>query len=351
MKEFILNNDQFLDFVNLASGFFAPLTGFVNKNDFISIAENITLTNGEVFSFPIILSAGNNNPDGATTLKAIYNGKEIGFLEIEEIYTIDAVLIHKLFKTNSLNHPGLKKIIENGFSFIAGKPVLTDKNIYNEMDILTPEISKDYFQKMNWKNVVGFQTRNPIHRAHEHLQRIALEVGDALFINPLVGWKKNGDFTEEAINAAYSVMIKDFYPSSRVYFKGLRTSMKYAGPREAILHAIIRRNLGCSTFIVGRDHAGVGNFYEAYEAHELIRHTLKKHDIGINFLLLNEPVYCTKCEQMVSSNTCKHQGGDIKQISGTLIRELINNKEVPPSYMMRKEVFQAIIEQNNIFIG
>ena len=180
------------------------------------------------------------------------------------------------------------------------------------MDSLKPSETKMLFDSRKWKTIVGFQTRNPIHKAHEYLQRLGLEMCDGLFINPLVGWKKSGDFTQEAVMAAYEVMIERFYPSDRVYLAGLKTQMRYAGPREAIFHALIRRNLGCTHFIIGRDHAGVGNFYGEYDAHKLASELISKYDLGIELVLTREPYYCEACKEIVTDKS--YRNADAKMI-------------------------------------
>ena len=186
-----------------------------------------------------------------------------------------------------------------------------------------------------------------MHKAHEYLQRVALEVCDALFINPLVGWKKVGDFSEEAVMNGYQTMIDEYYTGLNIYFKPLRTPMRYAGPREAIFHAIIRRNLGCTHFIIGRDHAGVGEYYSKYEAQELARKIISKHDLGIELLLLSEPYYCKKCEQIVSDKTCNHSDEYIQKISGTQIRAMLAEGKRPSNIFMRPKVADSIIALND----
>jgi sulfate adenylyltransferase len=203
---------------------------------------------------------------------------------------------------------------------------------------------------MGWETIAGFQTRNPIHNAHEHLQRLALDLCDALFINPIVGWKKIGDFTEEAVLVAYRKMIDEFYPQDRIYFAGLKTQMRYAGPREAIFHAIIRKNLGCTHFIIGRDHAGVGGYYGPYDAHVLAKELMEKYDLGINLLLFNEPYYCTKCGFVVSNKTCAHEKTHRVEISGTRIRKCMNDGEIPESILMRPEISKELLKLKTIFI-
>jgi len=209
---------------------------------------------------------------------------------------------------------------------------------------LMPSDTKAYFKSKNWETIAGFQTRNPIHKAHEYLQRVALEVCDGLFINPLVGWKKVGDFSEKAVVSGYKTMIDEYYKGLDIYFDTLKTPMRYAGPKEAIFHAIIRRNLGCTHFIIGRDHAGVGSYYGKYEAHELAKKIIADNDLGINLLLLSEPFHCHKCGQIVSDSTCSHDEQYIEKISATKIRSMLAQNKRPSELYMRSEISDSIID-------
>jgi len=205
---------------------------------------------------------------------------------------------------------------------------------------LTPAETKKIFKQNNWLTVTGFQTRNPIHTAHECLQRKALEITDGLFIQPLIGWKKKGDFTPEAVVKAYEKMIARFFPPHRVQLAMLRTPMRYAGPREAVFHALIRRNFGCTHFVVGRDHAGVGNFYGKYDAHKLCR---QFNDLGIKILYLQGPYYCKKCGTVVTEDDCRHGPEQAIPISGTEIRSLLSQGKVPPRELMREEIADVLL--------
>lgn len=347
------DDDTLLDFLNLANNVFFPLEGFCDSKDFRTIIDNCELSNNEVFTIPILLPVSEKiikNISNIEKLDFSYKGKMIGQVVIEDFYKTTKEDFYKLYGTSDENHPGLNKQLRKGLNFIGGKVILTDKSFLEKYTISNPIKTKEIFKTNNWKTIVGFQTRNPVHRAHEHLQRVGLEVCDGLFINPLVGWKKVGDFTEESILLAYSTMVKEFYPQNRVYFDTLRIAMRYAGPREAIFHAIIRRNLGCTHFIIGRDHAGVGDYYGKYEAHELAKEIMQKHSLGIELLLLHEPYFCKKCEQIVTEKNCSHSGNDVIKISGTIIRSMLTNKQYPPKEMMRKEIYDSIIKANEIFI-
>ncbi|ADG94581.1 Sulfate adenylyltransferase [Arcobacter nitrofigilis DSM 7299] len=348
-----LNQELLQDYINIANGLFYPLEGFMNSSDYHSVVDNMTLANGEVWTIPICLDI-----DYDTYMKVVdseklnltYNHKLIGYILIDDCYMIknDEVII-KIFGTKDINHPGVKKELLKHKYRIGGKIIVKDETIL--ADNLKPKEIKSYFKNKGWNTIAGFQTRNPIHKAHEHLQRVALEVCDALFINPLVGWKKKGDFSEEAVLTGYKTMIEEYYTGLNIYFDTLKTPMRYAGPKEAIFHAIIRRNLGCTHFIIGRDHAGVGDYYGRYEAQELARYLQSKYNLGIELLLLSEPYYCKKCSQIVSDHTCKHTKDFIQKISGTQIRNMLAKGKRPSEIFMRKEIADSIIQlKENIFI-
>lgn len=348
-----LNEELLQDCINITNGLFYPLDGFMSSLDYHSVVNKMTLSNGEVWTIPIGLDI-----DYETYIKAVenkqlflyFNTNEIGYINIDDCYTVDINNdILKIYGTNDNKHPGIKKEKSKSKYRIGGKITITDTSILKHS--LKPKETKEYFTLKGWKTIAGFQTRNPVHKAHEHLQRVALEVCDALFINPLVGWKKVGDFSEEAVLNGYQTMIDEYYVGLNVYFDTLKTPMRYAGPREAIFHAIIRRNLGCTHFIIGRDHAGVGDYYGKYEAQELAKKILADHDLGIELLLLSEPYYCKKCAQIVSDKTCKHGNEYIQKISGTQIRTMLADGKRPSEIFMRPEVADSIIKLNkNKFI-
>ncbi|MCD6096498.1 MAG: sulfate adenylyltransferase, partial [Thermoprotei archaeon] len=203
------------------------------------------------------------------------------------------------------------------------------------------------FQAKGWRTIVGFQTRNVPHLGHEYIQKAALTFADGLFINPLIGWKKPGDFKDEVIVKAYEVLIKSYYPRDSIVFSVLRMDMRYGGPREAVHHAIVRKNFGCTHFIVGRDHAGVGNFYGPYEAWELFR---EFPDLGITPLFIREAFYCKKCGGMVNEKICPHDEKYRYRISGTMLRKLIKDRKSIPKYIMRPEVAEVVFSFNNPFV-
>lgn len=344
-----INEETLQDVINIETGLLAPLTGFMGVEDFRSVVHHCRLADGQVFPLPITLDLPPEQfeqlaPGDRLTLA--YAGEPVAELDVDSKFQMTQEDIAIVFRTSEDAHPGVRKERERSACRVGGPVRLTDRTLL--ADALKPEDTKQVFLEKGWKTVVGFQTRNPIHKAHEHIQRIGLEVCDGLLINPIVGWKKTGDFTQEAVMAAYHRMIREFYPQGRVYIAGLKTQMRYAGPREAVFHAIIRRNLGCTHFIIGRDHAGVGGYYGAYDAHTLAREL--EPDLGIQMLLTREPYFCKKCGQIVTDKHCAHYETDRVEISGTIIRKYINDGYIPDEIMLRKEIFDAILNCGQIFI-
>lgn len=344
-----INEETLQDVINIETGLFSPLNGFMGEEDFRSVVNCCHLADGQVFPLPITLDVPAEQFEqirlgGNLTLE--YLGKPVAELDVKSKFRMTEEDIRAVFHTLENAHPGVRKEQERSACRVGGTLRLTDRTLLN--NALKPEETKQIFAEKGWQTVVGFQTRNPVHRAHEHLQRIGLEVCDGLFINPIVGWKKTGDFTQEAVMAAYHRMIEAYYPKNRVHIAGLKTQMRYAGPREAVFHAIIRRNLGCTHFIIGRDHAGVGGYYGAYEAHALAREL--EPELGIRLLLTREPYYCKKCKQIVTDKHCSHYSTDRIEISGTIIRKYIGDGHIPDEIMMRKDIFEAILKCGQVFI-
>lgn len=344
-----INEETLQDVINIETGLLAPLAGFMGAEDVRSVVDRCRLTDGQVFPLPITLDVPPEQFADVRigeTLTMEHGGRLVAELEARSKFTMTDGDIAAVFRTGEDAHPGVYKERSRSACRVGGPVRLTDRSLL--ADALKPEDTKGVFAEKGWKTVVGFQTRNPIHKAHEHIQRIGLEVCDGLFINPIVGWKKTGDFTEEAVMVAYHRMIEEFYPGERVHIAGLKTQMRYAGPREAVFHALIRRNLGCTHFIIGRDHAGVGGYYGAYDAHDLAR--ALEPELGIHLLLTREPYFCKKCGQIVTDKHCAHYETDRVEISGTIIRKYISDGYIPDEIMLRREVFEAILNCGQVFI-
>lgn len=351
-----LSGKQACDLEMIAIGAFSPLKGFVGKADFESICKDMRLANGTIWPIPITLAI-----DDATKSQlkvggraALYHGDGtlLATMAIEEIYPHDKKLeFPSVFRTEDPAHPGVKQVMEEGQWLVAGPidvitvtPEVEPGEQFTEYR-LPPSETRAHFQKAGWKTIVAFQTRNPIHRAHEYLTKCALEICDGLLIHPLVGETKPGDIPADVRMACYKVLIDNYYVKERTLLSVMPAAMRYAGPREAILHAIVRQNYGCSHFIVGRDHAGVGNYYGTYDA-QTIFDDLKPGDLKITPLKFEHSSWCKTCEAMTSAKTCPH-GNDHKVfLSGTKVRELLEKGQRPPMEFSRPEVADILIESS-----
>ncbi len=347
-----LSYDVAVDVENIAHGVFSPLEGFLVQEDYLHVLYDMRLSNDIPWTIPIVLDVDPSEIAGikeGDDVALVYNGKPIAVMKVEEIYGWDKKEHAKqVFKTTDTNHPGVSKTMQMKELLIGGPIDLIDHVPSRfEKYLLWPAETRILFREKGWKTIVGFQTRNAPHRGHEYVQKAALTFVDGLFVHPLVGWKKKGDFRDEVILAAYEALIKHYYPKDVVVLAVLRTAMRYAGPREAIHHAIVRKNFGCTHFIVGRDHAGVGNYYGPYEAWEIFN---EFPDLGITPMFIREAFYCKKCGGMVNAKICPHSSEHRLRISGTKIREMLLKGEKPPEYMMRPEVAEAILSFDKPFV-
>ena len=346
MSTITLSDDQYQELKNIATGVFAPLTGFMEEVQLNHVVSHMSLPSGEVFTMPILLDIDKdcaNSLSGLKRVDLVFKQTIVGYIFPRSFFTCNREEVaRKIFGTSDHSHPGVSNFLQLKEIFVGGSIELLDvgpTEIPN--NDLPPQDVRDVFKKRGWKKIVGFQTRNVPHRAHEHLLRIALETTDGLFIQPLIGKKKLGDFTPEAIITGYKALIEGFLPQDRVLLGTLSTRMRYAGPREAVFHALIRRNFGCTDFIIGRDQAGVGNWYGLYEAQEL---ALKlEPDLGIRIMALKGPYYCAKCDGIVTENSCPPDHFKYtEQISGTYMRQVLKEGNIPNSHLMRSEVVTAL---------
>ncbi|HLF06513.1 MAG TPA: sulfate adenylyltransferase, partial [Thermoplasmata archaeon] len=340
------------DVENLAGGGFSPLDGFLDRAALDSVLREMRLPSGTVWSIPLLLpvAAGPGAEEGEEVILRGSSGTR-ALLEISEVYDFDRdVIASRTFGTLDPTHPGVEMLKASPGRFAAGRVTLL-KAAPPKFDgfSLGPEQTREVIGKLGWKTVAGFQTRNVPHLAHEHVQKTALNLVDGLLIQPLVGWKKPGDFTDEAILAAYGALVESYFPAERVLLSVLQTSMRYAGPREAIFHAIVRKNFGCTHFIVGRDHAGVGKFYGPYDAQKIFERFDPK-EIGVEILRLSEAFVCRKCGGPQTDRTCPHKADDRLSISGTKFRALLTDGKNSDSSLVRPEVLAALQRQPRLFV-
>jgi sulfate adenylyltransferase len=342
-----LTERQTADFEMIGNGGFAPLTGPQGSEDWKSVVEDMTLSTGEYWPIPITLATDLDFSEGDAVELESDEGAALGRLQVEEIYERDLEAeAENVYRTGDKEHPGVAAIYEDGARCIAGTYEVDELPKHEEAFSkrqLSPEETRKAFEDRGWKRIVAFQTRNPIHRAHEHVTKTALEITDGLMIHPLIGKTKEGDIPAEVRMRCYEVLMEDYYPDDRVILNVFPSKMHYAGPREAILHAIARRNYGCTHFIVGRDHAGVGDYYGTYEAQEIFE-DLDLDKLGIQPLFFEHTFWCNKCEGMASGKTCPHGQEDHVFLSGTKVREMLGNGEKPPQEFSRPEVAQILID-------
>jgi sulfate adenylyltransferase len=335
------------DFEMIAIGGFDPLGGFMGSEDWRRVTDEMRLASGEYWSIPITLATDLDCAVGDVVELHADDGKHLGRLTVEEIFDRD---VHqeaeKVYRTTDSDHPGVAAIFEEGDRCVAGSieaDELPDHEDAFRRRYLTPAESRKAFEERGWKRIVAFQTRNPIHRAHEYLTKAALETCDGLFIHPLIGKTKEGDIPADVRMRCYEVLMDKYYPQDRVILGVNPSKMHYAGPREAILHAIIRRNYGCTHFIVGRDHAGVGDYYGTYDAQKIFD-DVDVDELGIQPLFFEHTFWCNECEGMASGKTCPHDDGSHLFLSGTKVRELLANGEKPPHEFSRDEVAEILID-------
>jgi sulfate adenylyltransferase len=351
LPKLVVNARELSDLEMLTVGALSPLRGFVGEADYVSVLETMHLTNGLAWSIPVTLSLTDDDvkrigAGGSVALLPWEAGDPIAVVEVAEVFKRDRQKESVgVFGTEDLEHPGVQALHEAGDFCLAGTvralalPEHDDFLPYR----LTPAQTRAAFAERGWRTVVGFQTRNPIHRAHEYLQKCALEIVDGLLVHPLVGATKDDDVPADVRMRCYEALFEGYYPKDRAMVSVFPAAMRYAGPREAIWHAICRKNYGCTHFIVGRDHAGVGSYYGTYDAQRIFEE-FEPGELGITPLMFEHSFWCNACEGMASPKTCPHGEGSRVSLSGTKVREMLRAGERPPAEFSRPEVADILID-------
>ena len=349
-----ISEDLANDVENIADGIFSPLEGFLGKKDFENVISNGRLSNGLAWTIPIVLDVDESTAakmkKAGKVLLQNHQGLGIAILHVKETFIFDKEKTAKgVYGTTDSSHPGVAKTMSMQDYLVGGKidyiarPEETEIRKYR----LTPLQTREIFAKAGWKTIVAFQTRNPPHVAHEMLQKTSITTRDGVFVNPVIGKKKSGDFVDEVIVKCYETMIKHYYPENRCKLGTLHTEMKYAGPKEAIHHAIMRQNYGCSHIIIGRDHAGVGTFYDPFAAQKIFG---DYPELEISPVFFPAFFYCRKCLTYTNPKACPHDDDAKEQISGTKLRQMIDDGKSPSEFILRPEVSKVILDYPHPFV-
>ena len=348
-----VSDETIKDIENISYGTFSPLKGFMCFNDLKCVMDEMHLASSEPWTIPILLDIPHETVGdvhkGDTVMLTDRAGNPSALMEIGQIYSINKdELCQKIFLTMDTKHPGVAKVRNMGNVFLGGELEMIQplNRTFKELN-LRPRETRALFKERGWKTIVAFQTRNAPHNGHEYVQKAALTFTDGLFINPVIGKKKAGDFTDEVIIETYRELIDHYYPKDRVAMSILPFEMRYAGPREAIFHAIIRKNYGCTHIIIGRDHAGVGNYYGPFDAHKIFD---KFPDLGIKPFFFRSFFHCKKCGGVANDCICPHEGDSIINFAGTKMRQLLMDGKRPNELMMRPEVVDVILRTKNPFV-
>ena len=344
LEQIPLTGRELSDLDMIASGALSPLEGFIGRADYECVIADMHLVNGLPWALPVCLAV-ESAPKGDRVALIDKNGDAIAVLEVGDVYSYDMEREAELcFRTADDAHPGVARLYAQKPLYLSGSVT-----VFERQQPPFPELARDpaetrrIFAERGWKRVVGFQTRNPIHRAHEYLTKVALETVDGLFIHPLVGETKADDVPVEVRVECYRTLLEGYYPEDRVLLSAFPAAMRYAGPREAIWHAICRKNYGCSHFIVGRDHAGVGDYYGSYDA-QLIFDEFAPHELDVEPMFFEHTFWCKVCGTMASTKSCPHGADDRVMLSGTKVREMLGEGDIPPVEFTRPEVARVLID-------
>jgi sulfate adenylyltransferase len=338
------------DLEMIANGAFSPLEGFMCEDDYIAVRGNMHLASGLAWTIPITLSATDDFASGVNegTDIALYAADDhlLGVLHLKQKYRYDKQReAERVYLTTETAHPGVAALYEQGDWLLGGPVSLLNRPRNSQFPVyrLDPRQTREAFKKKGWHRVVAFQTRNPIHRAHEYIIKCALETVDGLLLHPLVGETKSDDIPADVRMQCYEAMLEHYFPRTRTMLAVNPAAMRYAGPREAVFHAIIRKNYGCTHFIVGRDHAGVGSYYGTYDAHYIFNE-FDAESLAITPMFFDHSFYCRRCDAMASNKTCPHDSAEHVTLSGTRVREMLARGELPPREFSRPEVAAILID-------
>ncbi len=347
-----LTSRETSDLIMMAIGAFSPLEGFMGQEDYTGVVENMHLADGTLWPIPITVSvtkeqAGSHEIGSEVALLDDESGELMGTMKVSEKFTYDKVNeAKKVFRTDDEAHPGVAKVYAQNEILLGGPVKAFSEGPYPEQFgdyYARPAETRRIFTDLGWRTVAAFQTRNPIHRSHEYCTKIALEVSDGILIHPLVGKLKADDIPADVRMKCYEVLMDNYYPKDRVVLKVYPMEMRYGGPREAILHAIFRQNYGCSHLIVGRDHAGVGSYYGPFDAQEIFNE-IDEDELHLKPLKIDWTFWCNKCDGMASMKTCPHSKEDRVLISGTQLRKMLSEGQMPPKEFSRPEVVQILMD-------
>lgn len=349
-----ISEDLANDVENIADGIFSPLEGFLGQQDFENVVAKGRLANGLAWTIPIVLDVDEPTATKMKEEKDVllqnHLGLGVAILHVEEIFPFDKEkTVQGVYGTTDTSHPGVAKTMSMKDFLVSGKIDYIKRPEETEIrkNRLTPLQTRKEFAQAGWKTICAFQTRNPPHVAHEMLQKTSITTRDGVFVNPIIGKKKSGDFVDEVIIKCYETMIANYYPENRCKLGTLHTEMKYAGPKEAIHHAIMRQNYGCTHIIIGRDHAGVGKFYDPFAAQKIFD---DYPELEISPVFFPAFFYCKKCLTYTNPKACPHNDEDKEQISGTKLRELIQNGQAPSEFILRPEVAKVILDYSHPFV-
>lgn len=343
----VTSDEMIMDAELIATGGYTPIEGFLTKEDFESVLDHMHLTNGSPWTIPIVL------PVDEKTASGLKEGDDVGLLDntktpiavlhLKEKFNYDKRdMVQKVFRTTDEEHPGVANVYGWGDILLGGKVDLINRPKHPfERYHMDPAQTRKEFKERGWRTIVGFQTRNPIHRSHEYLQKCALEIADGLLIHPLVGWTRAEDVPAEIRIKSYEVILNNYYPRNRFLLATLSTAMRYAGPKEAIFHALVRKNFGCTHFIVGRDHAGVGDYYGPYDAQRIFDE-FEEGELGITPMFFENAFFCVLCDAMATEKTCPHLKSTRISLSGTKVRELLLEKKLISEKVLRPEIAELL---------